>query len=205
MALNQEGVVRSMAFEMQVVSHAPLTGESDPERVAKLLFSMMGYTARKGPDHGISFKLFYDCFLLHPTKEWTVEELAVACGTTMPSIYRHLNKLKDFDLVEDIFVERPGAQESDEGDGGRKRAFRLRYGDFGKAWNFAEAHFQLAMENYRKSVDHLEQLLRPLRAGGSGLGATADGIGQGGQPETGPALMERRIPGGHVLEVPDGD
>jgi hypothetical protein len=149
-----------MAFEMQVVSHAPLTGENDPQRLAKLLFSMIGYTARKGPDHGISFKLFYDCFLLHPTKEWTVEELAAACGTTMPSVYRHLNKLKDYDIIEDLMV---GGEDAEGGE--RKRAFRLRYGDLGKAWNFAEAHFQLAIENYRKSVDHLEGLLREARQG----------------------------------------
>jgi hypothetical protein len=148
-----------MAFEMQVVSHAPLTGETDPRRLAKAWFSMIGYTARKGPDHGISFKLFYDCFLLHPAKEWTVEELASVCGTTMPSIYRHLNKLKDFDLVEDVYVGEAGPE------GDRRRAFRLRYGDLGKAWTFAEAHFQLAVENYRKSVDHLEQLLREARVG----------------------------------------
>ncbi len=143
-----------MAFELQVVSHAPLTGEEDPERVAKLFFQMIGYTARKGPDHGISFRVFYECFLVHPTKAWTVEELAEAAGTTMPSIYRHLNKLKDLDIIEDLYVEV---------DGDRKRAFRLRYGDLGKAWNFAEAHFQLAVENYRKTVDHLEALLRQKR------------------------------------------
>jgi DNA-binding transcriptional ArsR family regulator len=149
-----------VAFEMQVVSHAPLTGETDPSRLAKQLFSMIGYTARKGPDHGISFKLFYDCFLLHPTKEWTVEELAAACGTTMPSVYRHLNKLKELDIIEDLYIGGAG-DEGEEGD--RKRAFRVRYGDLSKAWNFAEAHFQLAVENYRKSVDHLEALLKDAR------------------------------------------
>ncbi len=145
-----------MAFEMQVVSHAPLTGEADPQRLAKLWFSMIGYTASKGPDHGVSFKVFYDCFLLHPTKSWTVEEIAQVAGTTLPSVYRHLNKLLQLDIVEDLYTE--------TGNGERKRAFRLRYGDLGKAWNFAEAHFQLAVENYRKTVDHLEGLLRDARA-----------------------------------------
>jgi DNA-binding transcriptional ArsR family regulator len=149
-----------MAFELQVVSHAPLSGETDPERLAKVFFQMIGYTGRKGPDHGISFKLFYDCFLLHPTKEWTMEELAAACGTTMPSIYRHLSKLKDYDIVEDLVIEQEG---DDEDKPDRKRAYRLRYGDLGKAWNFAEAHFHLAIENYRKSVDHFEQLLKKAR------------------------------------------
>jgi hypothetical protein len=172
-----------MAFELQVVSHAPLTGETDPQRLAKLLFAQIGYTARKGPDHGISFRLFYECFLLHPTKEWTVEELAQACGTTMPSIYRHLNKLKDYDIVEDVYI---GGTPGDDGEAtDRKRAFRLRYGDFSKAWNFAEAHFHLAIENYRKSVDHLEGLLRDARRG---AGATAV-----------PARASR--PMGNVVEV----
>lgn len=142
---------------MHVVSHAPLTGETDPERLAKHLFAMIGYTARKGPDHGISFRIFYECFLLHPEKDWTVEELAATCETTLPSVYRHLNKLKDLDIIEDLHIE--------DGDGEKKRAFRLRYGDLSKAWNFAEAHFQLAIENYRKSIDHLESLLQDARRG----------------------------------------
>lgn len=146
-----------MAFEMQVVSHAPLTNETDPQRLAKTLFAMIGYTARKGPDHGISFRVFYDCFLLHPTKQWTIEELAATCETTLPSIYRHINKLKELDLIEDLYIGDAGPE------GDRRRAFRLRYGDLSKAWNFCEAHFQLAIENYRKSVDHLESLLREAR------------------------------------------
>ena len=143
-----------MAFELQVVSHAPLTNEQDARRAAKLFLQMIGYTARKGPDNGLSFRIFFDCFLLHPLKDWTVEDLAAECETSLPSVYRHLNKLKDLDLVEDLYIER---------DGERKRAFRLRYGDLSKAWNFPEAHFQMAVENYRKTVDHLENLLKGLR------------------------------------------
>ena len=143
-----------MAFELQVVSHAPLTAERDPRRAALSFFQMIGYTAKKGPDQGIGFRLFYDCFLLHPTKAWNVEELAMACETTMPSIYRHLNKLKDLDIIEDLYVET---------DGDKKRAFRLRYGDLGKAWTFAEAHFKMAIENYRTTVDHIEALLKQQR------------------------------------------
>ena len=146
-----------MAFEMQVVSHSPLTSETDPARLAKELFAMIGYTARKGPAHGISFRVFYDCFLLHPTKQWTIEELAATCDTTLPSIYRHINQLKELDLIEDLYIGEAGP------DGDRLRAFRLRYGDFSKAWNFCEAHFELAVQNYRKSVDHLEELLRKAR------------------------------------------
>ena len=34
----------------------------------------------------------------------------------------------------------------------------MRYGNLSKAWNFTEAHVQVAMENYRKTVDHLQEL-----------------------------------------------
>jgi predicted transcriptional regulator len=143
-----------VAFEMRVVGDPPLTGEMNVERVAKLWMERIGYTAKKGPDHGLSFKILYECFLLHPTNWWTVDQLAANCSTSMPSIYRHLNKLKDLDLIEDDHVEV---------DGDQRRAFRLRYGDLAKAWNHAEVHFQHAMDAYRSSVDHLEDLLKATR------------------------------------------
>ena len=33
-----------MAFEMQVVSHAPMTGETDARRAAQAFFQLIGYT-----------------------------------------------------------------------------------------------------------------------------------------------------------------
>ncbi len=143
-----------MAFEMRVVGDPPLTGEQNVERVAKLMMERIGYTARKGPDHGLSFRIFYECFLLHPAKWWTVDELAANCETTMPSVYRHLNKLRDLDIIED---------DHHEIDGEKKRVLRLRYADLSKAWNHAEVHFQHAVESYRSSIDHLEQLLKQAR------------------------------------------
>jgi DNA-binding transcriptional ArsR family regulator len=144
----------AMAFELQVVSHAPLVGDDDPERVARTFLQLIGYTARRGPDSGLSFRIFYECFLLHPEKEWTVEQLADHCDTSLPSVYRHLNRLKDLDIIEDRHTEVGGE---------RRRVFRLRYGDLAKAWNFAEAHFELAIGNYRKSIDHLAGLLARAR------------------------------------------
>ncbi|MGB1697988.1 MAG: transcriptional regulator [Thermoplasmatota archaeon] len=143
-----------MVFEMQVVSHSPRTGETDPERLTKEFLGMMGYAGRKGPDNGIAYRIFYDCFLLHPTRDWTVEELAAECGTSVPSIYRHVNKLGDLDLIEDLHIPV---------DGKDRRAFRLRYGSLSKAWNHVEVHFQNAMESYRATVDHLETLLEGRR------------------------------------------
>lgn len=143
-----------MAFEMRVIGDPPLTGESNVERVAKLMMERIGYTARKGPDNGLSYRIFYECFLLHPTRWWTIDELAANCDTTMPSVYRHINKLRDLDIIEDDHIDV---------DGEKKRALRLRYADLSKAWNHAEVHFQHAIESYRSSIDHLEALLRDAR------------------------------------------
>ena len=73
-------------------------------------------------------------------------------GTSKPTVYRHLNKLKSLDLLEEI-------QSIDESTKKAKKAYRLRYGDLKKAWNFVEAHVKVAMENYGKTVEHLQNLM----------------------------------------------
>ena len=42
--------------------------------------------------------------------------------------------------------------------GGPKKGYRIRYGNLGKAWNFVESNVEIAMENYRKTVDHVSKL-----------------------------------------------
>ncbi len=41
---------------------------------------------------------------------------------------------------------------------GPRKGYRIRYGNLAKAWNFVEAHVQVAMEHYRETVDHLQKL-----------------------------------------------
>jgi predicted DNA-binding ArsR family transcriptional regulator len=72
-------------------------------------------------------------------------------------VYRHLNKLKALDLLEESVV-RP-----DSSEGQPKKAYRIRYGNLSKAWNFVEAHVKVAMDNYRKTVDHLQELAEEER------------------------------------------
>ena len=38
-----------------------------------------------------------------------------------------------------------------------KKGYKLRYSNLSKAWTFVEAHVSVAMENYRKTVDHLQK------------------------------------------------
>jgi predicted transcriptional regulator len=82
-------------------------------------------------------------------RAWTVEDLAAKLKTTKPTIYRHLNKLKSIDILEEVDVDKGGE---------RKKGYRIRYGDISKAWNFTEANVEMAMDSYRKTIDHLQQM-----------------------------------------------
>jgi hypothetical protein len=44
-----------------------------------------------------------------------------------------------------------------------KKAYRIRYGNLQKAWNFVEAHLKVAIENYGKTVEHLQNLIEKQR------------------------------------------
>lgn len=147
-----------MTFELAVVSNTPLTPVSDVDTVAITFLYQVGYLP-KGYDpktdvdsvrQSVPYKLFMNCFLKRPEKAWNIEELVTVLRTSRPTVYRHLNKLKSLDLLEEVSFR-------DE-EGTSKKCYRIRYGNLSKAWNFVEAHVKLAMENYRKTVDHLHEL-----------------------------------------------
>ena len=128
-----------------------MIGEDDADIVAKKFFEQIGYLS-KGSDPDIPYKIFADFFLKHPTKAWYVDEISVKLNTSKPTVYRHLNKLKGFDILEEIHV-------LDENTKQNKKAYRLRYGNIQKAWNFVEAHLKVAIQNYGKTVEHLQNLI----------------------------------------------
>ena len=145
-----------MTFEIVVVSNTPLTPHDDLDEVAFRFLKQVGYLERGADDEkamreSVAYKLVRDCFLLRPDKQWTVEELITAMDTSRPTIYRHLNKLKSLDILEESSLK-------DEGETNPRKAYRLRYGNLAKAWNFVEANVKIAMENYRKTAEHLQQL-----------------------------------------------
>ena len=144
-----------MAFEMQVVSNTPLVGDEDLDSAAKKFFEQIGYLS-KGADPDIPYKIFADFFLKHPTKGWYVDEISTELKTSRPTVYRHLNKLKGFDILEEVQIFDDTSQQN-------KKAYRLRYGNIEKAWNFVEAHLKVAIENYGKTVEHLQKLMEKQR------------------------------------------
>ena len=141
-----------MGFEIQVISNTPLIGEEDPDVVAKKFFEQIGYLS-KGSDPDIPYKIFNDFFLKHPDKAWYVDEISIQLKISRPTVYRHLNKLKGFDILEELPVFDESTQQN-------KKAYRLRYGNIQKAWNFVEAHLKVAIENYGKTVSIYRTLLK---------------------------------------------
>ena len=140
-----------MGFEIKIVSNTPLVGEIDPDIVAKIFFEQIGYIS-KGADPKIPYKIFVDFFIRNPSKAWFVEEISNQLKTSKPTIYRHLNKLKGLDILEEMQI-------FDEISKQNKKAYRLRYANLEKAWNFVEAHIKVAVENYGKTVEHLQKLM----------------------------------------------
>lgn len=135
-----------------------MTPLNDMDEVAILFLNQVGYFS-KGYDprtkvsdirDSVPYRLFVEFFLERMDKAWIVEDLATAMGTTKATVYRHINKLKGFDLLEEMNVE--------DSEGNPRKGYRVRYGNLSKAWNFTEAHVNVAMENYRKTVDHIQEL-----------------------------------------------
>lgn len=147
-----------MAFELRVVNNTPLTGETDARLVARTFLTQIGYLSPNS-DGEIPFRLFFDAFLSQSQKPWHVEELEAFLNTSRPTVYRHLNKLKGFDILEEVNLE-------DAVTGQTRKAYRLRYGNLAKSWNFVEAHLKVAIDNYAKTVEHLSNLATPERTVG---------------------------------------
>ncbi len=146
-------------FEMNVVSNTPLDSIKSVEEVAEMFLTQIGYLPRNpdgraaggGLKDSVPYRLFMDHFMRNMGKAWSVDELAVLLGTTRPTVYRHINKLKSLDILESLDVEV---------DGQYKKGYRIRYGDLSKAWSFTEANVNMAMDNYKRTVRHLQELSR---------------------------------------------
>ncbi|HUV25610.1 MAG TPA: helix-turn-helix domain-containing protein [Methanomassiliicoccales archaeon] len=143
---------------MNVVSNTPLTPLNNIDDLALQFLRQIGYlpkgydpkTGARTVQESVPYRLFLDCFLRNIKRVWLVDEMAAYLDTTRPTIYRHLNKLKGMDVIEELETER---------DGQMKKGYRIRYGDLRKAWSFTEANVEMAMESYRKTIDHFQELV----------------------------------------------
>jgi len=134
---------------MRIVNISPPLNENDYRKVAEKFLKAIGYMNENDSISSISYRLF-ELFLLHPKRNWTVEELMYELNATKSTVYRHLNKLKGMDILEEGKI----------GEGIKvKKTYKLRYGNIAKAWSFVEAHVKVAMENYGETVMYLQNLL----------------------------------------------
>lgn len=149
-------------FEITVVSNIPLTPLKDLDEVSLMFLTQIGYipkgydpkTDAKSVRESVPYRLFVECLLGRAEKGWTVEQLATKLKTTKATIYRHINKLKALDLLDEVDVIEKG---------GARKGYRIRYGNLSKAWNFVESNVEIAIENYRKTVDHIQKLTESRR------------------------------------------
>jgi len=145
-------------FELNVESNTPLTPLKDVDDIALQFLTHIGYLPKGynpktnviDTQDSVPYRLFMECFMRNMKRPWLVEELAAHLKTTKPTIYRHLNKLKAIDILEEVETER---------DGSMKKGYRIRYGDLSKAWSFTEANVEMAMQNYRQTVEHFQKLV----------------------------------------------
>lgn len=139
-------------FEMNIKIVDPMLHDNNIDSVLLNFLNSIGYMPRVDPQRdfrraikSVPYRLFKECFLLRPDREWSVEELIAYLNTTRTTLYRHLNKLKSMDIL-------------DERQEGMNKLYRLKYGNLERAWVFVEANVKLAMENYRKMVEHISSL-----------------------------------------------
>jgi predicted transcriptional regulator len=145
-----------VTFEIQVRYSTPLTPLRDVDQVLKEFLVQLGYLPEgEPPERSVAYRLVRGCLLRNPERLWYAEELLSVLKTSKPTLYRHLNKLKTLDLLEEVSESRESAR-------GRK-GYRLRYGNLSRAWDFVEANAQNALKRYRETVDHLQGLLEEER------------------------------------------
>ena len=154
-----------MPFELSLRYSTPLTPISDLDEVLREFLRMIGYLpdgedgrGSEGPiAQSLALRLVRECLLRELSRPWYAEELAAVLKTSKPTVYRHINKLKALDLLEEV----GGAA-----DGKGRKGYRLRYGNLARAWDFTEANAQNALRRYRETVNHLQSLVeqRPADA-----------------------------------------
>lgn len=139
-------------FKMTIVSSPTRDSGDDLDRNIAYFLSDIGYIPRLKISTDFNsiiksayFRLFKECFLMHSDRYWTGDELMAYLHTSRTTLYRHLNKLKAMDMLEEV-------QE------GKNKKYRLRSGDLLKAWNWVEVNVRMALDNYRKNVERISEL-----------------------------------------------
>ncbi len=144
-----------MDFKIQVAEHRPKVSNNLEEILEDFLLDIGYLSGRKSEDElydSPPFRLWTDCFLEKPEKFRTMDELAIILDTTKPTVYRHLNKLKALELIEEkeLTIEDDGKV--------TKKGYRLRQGDLMKAWHITELTIKSNIKRYRETIERINSL-----------------------------------------------
>jgi 8-oxo-dGTP diphosphatase len=187
-----------MGFDLRIVRNNPLTGDDDLNNVLLTFLKQIGYLP-EGSEEETGFKLFRDCFLLNPERPWMIDDILTVLGTNKSTLYRYLNKLKGLDLLDEIDI--PASEpKPDERYRKIKKGYRFRFSSFATAWGIVESHVDVALQNYRRSVDHIEFLAKKeVSTGGTSIDVekpslTVDGI-----------VIRKRPSGNEILLIQRGN
>lgn len=139
-------------FKITIASTPQRVLDQDLNRSIAYFLSDIGYIPRLNPNtdyesisKSVYFRLFKECFLDNAERYWSGDELMAYLKTSRTTLYRHLNKLKSMDLLEE-------EQE------GKTKKYRLRGGNLETAWNWVKININMALENYGRTVEHVWRL-----------------------------------------------
>ncbi len=144
-----------MDFKIQISEHRPKVSNNLKEVLEDFLLDIGYLSGRKSGEElydSVPFRLWIDCFLEKPEKFRTMDELSVMLDTTKPTVYRHLNKLKALQLLEEeeLTIEDDGEV--------TKKGYRLRQGNLLKAWHITELTIESNLKRYRQTIERINSL-----------------------------------------------
>ncbi len=144
-----------MRFDIMLMAGPSVTEPEDLHEVAlpflnSIGYMPAGYDPRTGAEtvlESVPYRLFTECFLGHLDTVWSVGELARSLRTSIPTVYRHLDKLSALDILGQ------GSLENDES----RKGYFIRYHDLSQAWRFTEVNVELSLAAYRRAVDAIQK------------------------------------------------
>jgi predicted transcriptional regulator len=150
-----------MRFEMVLMAGPAVT---EPEHLHEAAIPFLnsigympaGYDPRTGVEtvlESVPYRLFTECFLGSLDTVWSVGEIARTLHTSIPTVYRHLDKLSALDILGQ------GGLQNDES----RKGYFIRYHDLSAAWRFTEVNLELSLSAYRRAVDAIQKGAAPSR------------------------------------------
>jgi AraC-like DNA-binding protein len=150
-----------MRFEIMLMAGPSVTDQEHLHEVAipflnSIGYMPAGYDPRTGVEtvlESVPYRLFTECFLGRLDTVWSVGEMARTLHTSIPTVYRHLDKLAALDILGQ------GSLGNDES----RKGYFIRYHDLSQAWRFTEVNLELSLAAYRRAVDAIQNGVAPAR------------------------------------------